>query len=266
MRRHDHAKAIVGQLWPVIEQDAQRALEAALTGDDPYSRRMAFRAVFAAVEGSVHGLKQVVLAGIESQRHRYTDAEIAMLREEAYSLDDRGVAGARGRFLPLDANIRFAFDMIIREANLPLGIDWAGDGWHALKRSLEVRHRVTHPKLGTDVEVSPEEVSDLSKVYEWFRTSVGRTLARALLSAREKNYRLLDRLLGPAALEVLDFTDPEGNPALVDAARAGDAAAAVQEVLKDHGIARFVDEVFELTESGRDYLRWRRDPWSADTF
>ena len=72
--------------------------------DSQYSRRTAFRTIFAAIEGRLYYLKRDVVARATES---FSIAEIAMLRDESYTLA-RGKAKVIPKFIPLADNIRFA--------------------------------------------------------------------------------------------------------------------------------------------------------------
>ena len=90
-----------------------------------------------------------------------------MLREETYSVV-RGKARVSVKFIPLEENIRFTFGMLLSTAGVPFRLAGDDTGWAAFCRSLRVRHRITHPKNAAELEITGEEMEDLSQGHLWY--------------------------------------------------------------------------------------------------
>ena len=72
------------------------------------------RAAFAMIEGSVFNLKQMALALSKHGKGGFSQAELVMLEEVSYDLDDKGTTKSQIKFIPLSRNIRFAFSSAAR--------------------------------------------------------------------------------------------------------------------------------------------------------
>jgi hypothetical protein len=75
--------------------------------------------VFALVEGVTYVSKQAIL---DEYGPKLSPAEIALITEESFDLDDGGSTKIRPLFLPLAKNVRFMFDLLIRFWAIPLEI------------------------------------------------------------------------------------------------------------------------------------------------
>ncbi len=141
----------------------------ALKKEDTQANRRAYtRAAFAAVEAFVSVLKAQVIAEIEAGRYVATRAEAAALYEEAYDLTEEGVARARQSFLGLRNNLRFAVDVFCRAHGVSVRPDYSTEGWKQFRRAMEVRNRITHPKIRTDIDLSDDELNDVDRAFFWF--------------------------------------------------------------------------------------------------
>src|ERR1051325_3802506 len=72
------------------------------------------RAAFAMIEGTVFNLKQIALALSKNDKGGFSQAELVMLQEVSYDLDDKGATKSQVKFIPLSRNIRFAFSSAAR--------------------------------------------------------------------------------------------------------------------------------------------------------
>lgn len=131
-------------------------------------RRSFVRNFYSVVEGCISMLKAQTLWVYDLQKWPLTDAERAMLKEETYSLNDKGVAYAQSKFLPTDANLRFVLELFLRPANPAFRVDTGGSGWSAFKAGLKIRNRITHPNVGESFLITDDEVQLLLAAVDWF--------------------------------------------------------------------------------------------------
>lgn len=143
--------------------------DAALREDDSqFWRRTYVRALFAYIEGlnylkKVHAF-QAHLAG----RVKYTKAELSVILEESYELNNQGEAVERTSFKSLDKNLRFAFQVYARIYDICFKVDCSGLGWQSFKTAIKIRNRVTHPKRLSDLSITDDELQTLDETLEWY--------------------------------------------------------------------------------------------------
>lgn len=138
--------------------------------DDDYYRRNFVRALFAMIEGSVFVIKQSTLIAGFSERLSF--AEIALLKEETFDLDNKGNVRSQVKFLRIADNFKFAARMASRvfDCNLDLGV--GTQEWDYFLELIRIRNRVTHPKGSSDFEISQDEAELARKVFYWFNDFV----------------------------------------------------------------------------------------------
>jgi hypothetical protein len=73
-----------------IEQDVETGLEILNKDDTPYDRRMFVKNYYSFIEGFLHFLRYKVIKEASGRLIALTSAEIAVLKEESYSVDGRG--------------------------------------------------------------------------------------------------------------------------------------------------------------------------------
>ena len=98
----------------------------------------------------------------------FTPAEISLLEEKLYDLDDKGRAQERGKFIPISSNIKFAFAAIARAYPVNYTLKTDGKGWNAFQAALKTRNRITHPKTVNDLKLTDDEVQQAADAATWF--------------------------------------------------------------------------------------------------
>ena len=254
------------ELTTALDQDATSLLTRAKEDPDATARRSAVRAAFAAIEGLVFATKGLILEPFPQGRHHYSDAEVALLREETYALSNKGEATVQTRFLRLEDNLRFMWKMFVKEWGIDPEIDFESDGWKSFCRSIKVRNRITHPRRAEDLSVSDIEIAQVEQSYHFVYNMTMRNIFRALRAARHRDYEWMDRVLHPRVLEWLDAlkrAEPPGarqltseESAKLKEIEAGCGEDAILE-LREHGLISGADGAFTLLQGGANYRDWR---------
>jgi hypothetical protein len=135
--------------------------------------RMACRVLFANVEAIIFAMKRIALILSEHDKGNFSVAEVAMLNELAYELDDKGKARSQPKFIPLLKNLQFAFDVCARVFEVSFQLDLSDASWGSFQRALKVRNRITHPRGPVDLEMSDDDFEQLSKAASWFTKNFG---------------------------------------------------------------------------------------------
>jgi hypothetical protein len=167
-------------LHAIVFQDAGAAYEELASDGSQQKRRVYVRAVLAAIEALTHVLKQAALEQAEIDRTRFSNGEIAMLREESYSLDGEGKVSSRMRMISPPENFRFALAMVMK-ATLPgFQMVITAEEWNALKRATVIRNRLTHPRMAGEMTVTDEEIKQVHHAFVWANASAVRGLSQAV--------------------------------------------------------------------------------------
>jgi hypothetical protein len=165
-----HAILNLIEIMDALTSDVGRAMQ--LQSDDPadaFARRALVRNVMTLVEGTVFAIKNLALETRGTMEGDLSVAELVLLLEDSYDLDDNGRTRTRINFLRVNSNLRFAFAILAKIhgiADSPL--DVGGAGWQAFLRTVAVRNALTHPKKTGDLEVSDAAVSDAKETFSWF--------------------------------------------------------------------------------------------------
>lgn len=152
-------------VWAIIgplQRDCEQAGKNLQDNDTPFNRRTYVRTVFASIEAVIYVLKQHALQ--HRQLGGFSDGEIAMLEEKTYT-PDKGKGRAKPKFLRLNENFPFAIGVLYRVLKSPFKLDKKGKEWEAFKKAIEVRNRITHPKLLELLGVNDEEIEAVGVAY-----------------------------------------------------------------------------------------------------
>jgi len=155
------------------------------------ARRNYIRTLFACIEGETFCRKQVALVIYEywlsSRKTIFTPAEVALLREERYFLDDTGRAKQGELFLKIEDNLRFslasygkAYCSLYPKATISQ-LDCSVKEWKLFKTIIKCRNRITHPKSVCALNITDEEVQDTDAVLLWYSKGVTNLIDKSLI-------------------------------------------------------------------------------------
>lgn len=175
------------ELMRISSEDARFCQELVQTNDSSIVRRLYVRAAVCYVESNVYALKNSVIDMIDCGDFQALPGEMCLLLEESYHLNEKGNIRTRPSFVSLESNIRFVFDITSRANNVEFVLDCSGLGWAAMKNAIEVRNRVTHPKSGSDFDISDTELEYVATAYDWFGRQVVELLYLINIKLKQEN-------------------------------------------------------------------------------
>lgn len=134
-----------------------------------FLRRTFMRAFFAFAEGWGEVLRRSLLRLPEAKRLG-ADKQ-CILRDEKYEVQKNGkteVREARYPFLNhFAATLRFWGEVQEWDDHRITNSIFGNDNWGKFQDALQVRHRLTHPKPGSDMEVSTSELENATAAFYW---------------------------------------------------------------------------------------------------
>jgi hypothetical protein len=136
--------------------------------DSQYARRALVRTFFAAVEAVSFQLRQVTLANAAGMDY-LSPAEVMLLREQRYLLDDKGQSKIVDQFLRFPNSLLLSLQTYAKNHGATFKVDKSTSGWQALKRAVRLRHNVTHPKSLACLTVSDLDVHVLTQASPWWQ-------------------------------------------------------------------------------------------------
>jgi hypothetical protein len=195
----------VSSLWSILLSDV--ALCQKQNREDQFWRRNYTRTVFACVEGTVFGLKSLVLASIGTVNLSFE--EVMFLQERSYHITEQGQVRSENAKINTLANVRFTFFMLVKALELEdRSPDYSGNGWVQFRQMQRIRDRLTHPKNAAELDVSDSELHIIDAGYSWFNKSVTNILSggikrmKHILDELDYLFRWMEEAAAGATLEV----------------------------------------------------------------
>jgi hypothetical protein len=159
------------------------------------ARRDVVRASLAAIEGMAWEAREHVRRALADLGHLTPVVDLA-LREVSYSVSDSGQIREQVRSLPLVTTIR----LFVSQAKVicpELAVEFSTVGWAHLRRSIEIRNRITHPKPHQDLAITDQDLAIVGTAVSWLAATVDYVMASTNLALAHHNDSmrdLLDRL------------------------------------------------------------------------
>ena len=160
----------VMEMFDTLTQDIITARETMKSDDSQYAKRVYVRTAFALIEGMTHLTKVLTIEVAKLRNVELSPAELSLLKEESYELR-RGKAKISTKYLKLADNFRFAFSCFSKVLGSNFKLDVEGQGWECFRKAIEIRHRITHPKVDEDLDISDAELQIVEKAMDWYRVS-----------------------------------------------------------------------------------------------
>ena len=161
----DEMRAVSGVLLQDIE-----SLVAAYRHDWSIQplRRMFVRAYWSMIEGEVYCMKQFVLRACELGDKSLSAEEHVFLSESRVIVDEQGAASLKHAHIDALSNLKQTLKIAASKFDLDWVPNFSTQGWEKLALSLELRHRITHPKVAAELVVSESELDIHKDAFAWF--------------------------------------------------------------------------------------------------
>lgn len=152
-------------------------------------RRIYCRSVFAAVEGSLNYAKSSTRRFNESYIRPFATIlqnldvshditlfkdvapveEINLLLDVGTAVNQQGKVRRGSNFINFEPNFKFTFNMIDRVYGMTCSPNYKTTlGWAALRESVDVRNRITHPKANVSHDITDDELKTIVAAHDWF--------------------------------------------------------------------------------------------------
>ena len=145
-------------------------------------RRLAIRSIFSIVEGMCYRMKLTAFLIGRLREMEFTRAEIAMINEEAYFINN-GKAEIKPYFPNFIDNLRFSFKILSRVLGVDFSLNVGGSNFREFKEAIKIRNRITHPKGTKDLIISKDDLSKVTNAHDWFVANL-RKLSKGITDLR----------------------------------------------------------------------------------
>ena len=131
-------------------------------------RRMFVCAYWSMIEGEVYCTKQFVLRACELGDKSLSAEEHVFLSESRVIVDEQGAASLKHAHIGALSNLKQTLKIAASKFDLDWVPNFSTQGWEKLALSLELRHRITHPKVAAELVVSESELDIHKDAFAWF--------------------------------------------------------------------------------------------------
>ena len=130
-------------------------------------RRMFVRAYWSMIEGEVFCTKQFTLRACEMGDKGLSAEEHVFLSESRVIVDEEGAASVKHAHIDTLSNLKQTLKIAASKFDLDWAPNFSTQGWKKLALSLELRHRITHPKVAAELVVSESELDIHKDAFAW---------------------------------------------------------------------------------------------------
>ena len=178
----EHVTRVYGNyssFMAAVAADVNEASAILKSSDSQFARRTYLRAFFAFVEGVLFAKRVVLREFLKGDEQlgaprRLSDAEIMLLEDVQYDLDDDGTPKVRDRnFQPFLRYVRFTFHISAKFFRRANKVNYGDTGWESFRKAYEVRNRIMHPKAIADLDISDSELQNVRVGASWFVAAIG---------------------------------------------------------------------------------------------
>lgn len=153
----------------MLREDIQRLLNKfADDWDDQTLRRLLVRSCWAYIEAVVYGLRQVTLAACTLGSVDISARTRSFLSETTIVVNSSGEARIELVRTGTLKNIKLTLKLAAKHFDVEWRPNFGNEGWNQLRQSLELRHRLTHPKSARSLVVENDETESHRDAFLWF--------------------------------------------------------------------------------------------------
>jgi hypothetical protein len=179
---------IKDSLMPLLEDAADAESYLDNNPHSQFARRTYIRSIFSCIEGTIWILKDVCFNAKPIKGKRTMSvAEYALLKEESFELKNSGEPSTSAKFLRLPDNIKFTFKTINKLFRSEIDLKIDKKDWTDFLESLEIRHRITHPKKAISFVITDKEIERCKNTSSWFNELTHESMQAFLKSGTQNN-------------------------------------------------------------------------------
>ena len=159
-------------LYAVLAGDLEEARSYGQRNPSGFAKRSVLRAAFALIEGLNFQFRQEAQAGAIRAPLVFDAVEMSLLNEERYRLDDKGYLSTGRDFQSLLPSILFCMRSYAKVHNVKFEPDLNHKGYYCMKKFVEIRNGITHPKSVACLEHTEQQQRDAMDAMMWWKQQV----------------------------------------------------------------------------------------------
>ncbi|MCC7113679.1 MAG: hypothetical protein IT520_04755 [Burkholderiales bacterium] len=143
-------------------------------------RRLVVRACWSHIEAVVFGLKQISLTAQNLGSGDISGKTRAFLEERQIVVNTVGDATIISVRADTIKNVKLTLKLAARLFDVSWQPQFSGSEWPLFRESVQIRHRITHPKSLKELEITDDEYDSHKTAYLWFTGGFTRFLESML--------------------------------------------------------------------------------------
>lgn len=171
MQRADAVEQLKS-VYGILSADMDAAVAYSDKHSSPFAHRTVVRTLFSLIEGLAFQLRQVTVASLEPHSGSLTTAELTLLREERYFLNNKGEPETGENFQRFLPNLLFTIRSYGKNHGATFQADTSARGWQAMQHAVNIRNRITHPKSIADLTLSEQDQRHLIDASAWWKKTL----------------------------------------------------------------------------------------------
>ena len=135
-------------------------------------RRMFVRSCWSLIEGDIYCVKQFTLRACELGGKILSADEHTFLSEVQMVADENGIVRQMDVHEGSLENLKGALKIATSKFELGWTPGFGNQGWSNLRRSLDLRNRITHPKTVVQLVILDDELNKHQRGFKWYQEMI----------------------------------------------------------------------------------------------
>jgi hypothetical protein len=160
----------MAEYYQWLYDDVQQNRKVLVSGDSQLARRNYLRSLFALYEITLSNLRETttkLLIDKFDLSGEWKLHEIYPLLDETTRLGKNGKLDLEPNRVPFLALVAYTLKTYANQVELDKEV-LSDNRWEAFCQSTYIRHRITHPKFHTEIEITDDELKTIDSGLEWW--------------------------------------------------------------------------------------------------
>jgi len=165
-------------VFSVLAEDVSVCKKRLRAEPSQFWSRIYIRSLLALFDTTGFLLRRLALVGYDHGDLHFTPQQLAVLEETIHYLDDRGNLKERTHNVPSHVLFKFTVEQICSRCGKPdLATEvFSATGWDCVKRAMEHRDALMHPKAFESINMTPEQLDIAIQAESWILSTADRVL------------------------------------------------------------------------------------------
>jgi len=159
------------EFFAVLSNDLDYSIKQLKDYDSQTTRRIYVRSFFAFIEGNSFRQRQIALEAHKRRSSCFSIEEVIMLEEKDVFIQENGNIKIRTKYIDQISNIRFSQNCIVKATGAKEP-DYTDNRWNQLRKAVEIRNRITHPRCKEDFDINDNDLEIINEAKQWYSDNI----------------------------------------------------------------------------------------------